>query len=340
MILLAVVIIGVLVFFHELGHFLAAKAANMYVQEFALGMGPALVSVQRGETKYSLRLLPVGGFLRVAGEETTVVGAAIPETRRYDKKTVLQRMTFVASGSLMNFLLAALIFAVIFMLVGVPSSQPILGTVNEGWPAAEAGLQPQDRILTIGDETIPTWTDLQRAIAAAGGQPLVFVFRRGAQEMSVVVTPRRDEAANRWLVGVAPANERFGPLTSVFLGLREMVGLTAEILSVIGRMLTGRLPAEGAGPIGMVVMVGEVARTGIANLLSFAAIISIQLGLFNLLPIPALDGSKLVFLALERLRGRPVDPEKENMIHLIGFVLLMVLIVLVTFGDLRRLNIF
>lgn len=340
MILLAVVIIGVLVFFHELGHFLAAKAANMYVQEFALGMGPALISVQRGETKYSLRVLPVGGFLRVAGEEASAVGAAIPETRRYDKKTVLQRMIFVAGGSFMNFLLAALIFASIFMFVGVPSNQPVLGSVNEGWPAAQAGLQPGDRILRIGDAAIATWPDLQRAITESAGQPLVFVLRRGEQEMSVLVTPQRDEATNRLLVGVSPKNERFDPLTAVFLGVREMAGLTAEILSVIGRMLTGRLPAEGAGPIGMVVMVGEVARTGIANLLSFAAIISIQLGLFNLLPIPALDGSKLVFLALERLRGKPVDPEKENMIHLIGFVLLMVLIVLVTFGDLRRLDIF
>lgn len=340
MILLAVVIIGVLVFFHELGHFLAAKAANMYVQEFALGMGPALISVQRGETKYSLRVLPVGGFLRVAGEEASAVGAAIPETRRYDKKTVLQRMIFVAGGSFMNFLLAALIFASIFMFVGVPSNQPVLGSVNEGWPAAQAGLQPGDRILRIGDAAIATWPDLQRAITESAGQPLVFVLRRGEEEMSVLVTPQRDQATNRLLVGVSPKNERFDPLTAVFLGVREMAGLTAEILSVIGRMLTGRLPAEGAGPIGMVVMVGEVARTGIANLLSFAAIISIQLGLFNLLPIPALDGSKLVFLALERLRGKPVDPEKENMIHLIGFVLLMVLIVLVTFGDLRRLDIF
>jgi len=339
-ILLAVVIIGVLVFFHELGHFLAAKAANMYVQEFALGMGPALISVQRGETKYSLRVLPVGGFLRVAGEEASAVGAAIPETRRYDKKTVLQRMIFVAGGSFMNFLLAALIFASIFMFVGVPSNQPVLGSVNEGWPAAQAGLQPGDRILRIGDAAIATWPDLQRAITESAGQPLVFVLRRGEEEMSVLVTPQRDQATNRLLVGVSPKNERFDPLTAVFLGVREMAGLTAEILSVIGRMLTGRLPAEGAGPIGMVVMVGEVARTGIANLLSFAAIISIQLGLFNLLPIPALDGSKLVFLALERLRGKPVDPEKENMIHLIGFVLLMVLIVLVTFGDLRRLDIF
>lgn len=339
-ILLAVVVIGALVFFHELGHFLAAKAADMYVQEFALGMGPALISVQRGETKYSLRLLPIGGFLRVAGEEATAVGAAIPQARRYDKKSVWQRMLFVAGGSFMNFLLAVLIFAVIFMAVGVPSRAPVLGTVNEGWPAQQAGMQPGDRILTIGDVSISTWAGIQQAIAGSGGQPLAVVFRRGEQERTAVVTPRRDEATGRFLVGVAPQNQRFGPLSALWLGARETATLTAQIVSVIGRMLTGRMPAEGAGPIGIMVMVGEVARTGIANLLSFVAIISIQLGLFNLLPIPALDGSKLIFLTLERLRGRPVDPEKENMIHLIGFVLLMALIVLVTFGDLRRLNIF
>jgi len=338
--MLAVIIIGVLVFFHELGHFLAAKASNMCVQEFALGMGPTVVSLTRGETKYSLRLLPIGGFLRVAGEESATLGETVPIDRRYGSKTVLQRMTFIAGGSLMNFILAAVIFAVIFTFIGVPSDRPVLGALSEGWPAAEAGLEPGDRVLTIDGHVINSWPDLQRAIADSEDRPVVFVFRRGEEEMSVTVTPRRDEATNRLLVGVAPENQRFNPLTALFLGVREMAGLTAEILSVIGRMLTGRLPAEGAGPIGMVVMVGEVARTGLANLLSFAAIISIQLGLFNLLPIPALDGSKLVFLALERLRGKPVDPDKENMIHLIGFVLLMVLIVLVTFGDLRRLNIF
>jgi len=183
-ILLAVVIIGVLVFFHELGHFLAAKAANMYVQEFALGMGPALISVQRGETKYSLRVLPVGGFLRVAGEEASAVGAAIPETRRYDKKTVLQRMIFVAGGSFMNFLLAALIFASIFMFVGVPSNQPVLGSVNEGWPAAQAGLQPGDRILRIGDAVRLALAN-KEALVASGRLLMEAVTRSGGELIPV-----------------------------------------------------------------------------------------------------------------------------------------------------------
>lgn len=339
-IILAVVIIGVLVFFHELGHFLAAKASGMLVQEFALGMGPVVVSVTRGETKYSLRLLPIGGFLRVVGEENESEKDLVPESRRYDKKPVWQRMTFVAGGPLMNFVLAALIFAVMFTAVGVPSNLPIIGSAHAGWPAAAAGLQTGDRIIRIGSTEVATWADLQRAVGQSEGKPTSFVFKRGQQELAAVVTPRLDEASGRLMVGVSPKNNRYNPLHSLLLGIREMAWFTVEIISVIGRMITGRLPAEGTGPIGMVVMVGEVARTGLVNLLSFAAIISIQLGLFNLLPIPALDGSKIVFLAFEGLRGKPVDPEKENMIHFVGFVLLMALIVLVTFKDLRRLDIF
>ncbi|MBS3872664.1 MAG: RIP metalloprotease RseP [Firmicutes bacterium] len=339
-ILMAIAIIGVLVFFHELGHFLTAKASGMMVHEFALGMGPVLLAHTRGETKYSLRMLPIGGFLRVAGEENEPGKLAIPFDRRYDTKPVWQRMVFVAGGSLMNFVLASLIFAIIFMAVGVPTTEPLIGSVTPDWPAAQAGLQIGDRVVNIEGRDIATWTELQRAIGETTAPTITVEILRDETRLTLSMTPRVDEATGRRLVGVAPANVRHGFFTALFLGTREVVWFTAEILSVIGRMVTGRMPAEGAGPIGMVVMVGEVARTGLANLLSFAAIISIQLGMFNLLPIPALDGSKLVFLALEGVRGKPIAPERENMIHFLGFVMLMVLIVLVTYQDLQRLNIF
>jgi len=337
---MAIVIIGVLVFFHELGHFLTAKASGMLVHEFALGMGPVLFSVTKGDTKYSLRMLPIGGFLRVAGEEPEQGKFTVPDSMRYDKKPVWRRMLFVAGGSLMNFVLAALIFASIFMMVGVPTTEPLIGAVTPEWPAAIAGLLPGDQVIRIDESSIETWTDLQKAIAGTAAETITFTIIRDGMESEFLLSPRFDEASGRKLVGVAPANIRHNPLRALFFGTRDMLWFTGEILSVVGRMLTGRMPAEGAGPIGMVVMVGEVARTGVANLLSFAAIISIQLGLFNLLPIPALDGSKLVFLAIEGLRGKPINPEKENMIHFIGFVLLMLLIVLITYQDLQRLNIF
>ncbi|MBT9157053.1 MAG: Regulator of sigma-W protease RasP [Firmicutes bacterium] len=339
-ILMAIVIIGVLVFFHELGHFLTAKASGMLVHEFALGMGPVLLSITRGDTKYSLRMLPIGGFLRVAGEEQEQGKVSIPDEQRYDKKAVWQRMIFVAGGSMMNFVLAALIFAVIFMAFGVPSSEPLIGSVTPSWPAADAGLAMGDRVVRIAGRDIANWSDLQKAIAGTTAETIAVEILRGEKEMTLSIAPRVDEASGRRLIGVSPANVRHGPLKALYLGTRDMLWFTAEIIGVVGRMLTGRMPAEGAGPIGMVVMVGEVARTGLANLLSFAAIISIQLGMFNLLPIPALDGSKLIFLAIEGLRGKPINPDKENMIHFIGFVMLMVLIVLITYQDLQRLNIF
>lgn len=339
-IILSLVVIGVLVFFHELGHFIAAKASGMLVQEFALGMGPTLFSITRGETKYALRMLPVGGFLRVAGEESEEGKESIPESRRYDKKPVWMRMAFVAGGPIFNFILAAIIFAVMFVFVGVPSTQPIIGAVSPDWPAAQAGLQPGDRIVSIAGVPVESWSDLQQVVSQNSHQPLQFVIDRGGVEQSIAITPKIDEASNRAMIGVSPHNVRYNVFRSLYLGAREMVWFTGEIVSVLTGMLTGRTPAEGAGPIGMVVMIGQVASTGIVNLLSFAAIISIQLGLFNLLPIPALDGSKLVFLTIEGLRGKPIDPDKENMVHFVGFVLLMALLILITFQDLQRLNIF
>lgn len=333
-------VIGVLVFFHELGHFLAAKASGMLVQEFALGMGPTIFSITRGETKYALRMLPVGGFLRVVGEENEDGKELIPESRRYDKKPVWMRMAFVAGGPIFNFVLAALIFAVMFVFIGVPSTQPIIGSVSPSWPAAEAGLKTGDRIDSIAGVPVKSWSDLQQVVSKNSDQPLLFVVNREGAEHVITIIPKIDETSNRAMIGVSPHNVRYNVFRSLFLGAKEMVWFTGEIISVLTGMLTGRTPAEGAGPIGMVVMVGQVARTGIVNLLSFAAIISIQLGLFNLLPIPALDGSKLVFLTLEGLRGKPIDPERENMVHFIGFVLLMALLIIITFKDLQRLNIF
>lgn len=312
----------------------------MMVQEFALGMGPTIFSITRGETKYALRMLPIGGFLRVVGEENEEGKELIPESRRYDKKPVWMRMAFVAGGSVFNFILAALIFAVMFVFIGVPSTQPIIGSVTPDWPAAQAGLQPGDRIISIAGVPVETWSDLPQVVNQNAHQPLRFVVNRGGVEHIITITPKIDEASNRAMIGVGAHNIRYNIFRSLYLGAREMVWFTGEIISVLTGMLTGRTPAEGAGPIGMVVMVGQVARTGIVNLLSFAAIISIQLGLFNLLPIPALDGSKLVFLTLEGLRGKPIDPDKENMVHFIGFVLLMGLLIIITFKDLQRLNIF
>jgi regulator of sigma E protease len=339
-ILIAVVMIGILVFAHELGHFLAAKASGIMVLEFAVGMGPILISRQVGETRYSLRLLPIGGFARMAGEDLDEDNNLVPEDRRYDKKPLLARAAVIVAGPFTNLLLAMLIFAVVFMFMGVPSNQAIVGTLSPDWPAAAAGLQVGDRITAINGSPVADWQDIQRLIGASGGQTSALTVERDGQVLSIQVTPKVDEQTGQAMIGIGPLSDKFSFFGSIRLGWEETIWFTKQIISILVNMVTGKIPAEGAGPIGMIVMVGEVARTGVINLLTFAAIISIQLGLFNLLPIPALDGSKLIFFAIEAVRGRPVDPEKESFVHFLGFVLLMVFMVLITFKDLQRLNVF
>ncbi len=338
-ILLAVIMIGVLVFAHELGHFLAAKASGIMVLEFAVGMGPTVLSRQVGETRYSLRLLPIGGFARMAGEDLDEANNLIPDDRRYDKKPLSARAFVSVAGPLTNFLLAVTIFAVVFMVIGVPSSEPLIGALSPDWPAAAAGLEVGDRIVSIAGQPVEQWQDIQGLVAGRDGQSTTIVVERADRELSFQVFPRAESETGQVMIGIGPHSER-SILGSIAMGWQETVWFVRQIISILGNMVTGKIPAEGAGPIGMIVMVGQVARTGLVNLLTFAAIISIQLGLFNLLPIPALDGSRLVFFLIEAIRGKPVDPEKENLVHFFGFVLLMVFMVLITFKDLQRLNIF
>ncbi|NLW18009.1 MAG: RIP metalloprotease RseP [Firmicutes bacterium] len=339
-ILIAILIIGVLIIAHELGHFLAAKANGILVLEFAVGMGPVLLSRQIGETRYTLRLLPIGGFARMAGEEQDEEETYVPEHRRYDKKPLYARAMVSVAGPFANFLVAILLFAIVFMFVGVPSSAPLIGSVQEGWPAAAAGLMAGDRIISINGSTVESWQDVQTEIVARPEQALSIVVERDGQALSIEVTPRTDEESGRPQIGIGPSIERFGFLGSIHMGWQETVWFTKQIVALLVSMITGQIPAEGAGPIGLIVMVGEVAATGLINLLTFAAIISIQFGLFNLLPIPALDGSRLIFFAIEAIRGKPIEPEKENFVHFLGFVLLMTFMVFITFKDLQRLNIF
>lgn len=339
-ILIAVIMIGVLVFAHELGHFLAAKASGIMVLEFAVGMGPVIVSRQVGETRYSLRLLPIGGFARMAGEDLDEGNNLVPDDRRYDKKPLYARAFVSLAGPLTNFLLAMVVFAIVFMFMGVPSNQPIVGALSPDWPAALSGVQVGDKIVTIEGSPVSSWQDVQQLIGHRGGQESTLIIERSGQMVSIQVTPRVDQQTGQSMIGIGPKNDRFSFLGSIRLGVQQTVWFTRQIISILGNMVTGKIPAEGAGPIGMIVMVGQVARTGLINLLTFAAIISIQLGLFNLLPIPALDGSRLIFFAIEAVRGKPVDPEKESFVHFLGFILLMVFMVLITFKDLQRLNIF
>ncbi|MDP3058057.1 MAG: site-2 protease family protein, partial [bacterium] len=203
-ILIAIFVLGMIIFFHELGHFLTAKAAGLTVHEFAIGMGPVIVSVFHKGTKYSLRLLPIGGLARLAGEEPDDQNEQVPIHGRFDKRSVATRMGVIVAGPIMNFVLASLIFVFLFVFIGVPTNKPIIGTVSEGGAAQMAGLMANDQLLRIDQIQIAAWTDIQRAIADKADQEVSILLQRGGQLITIVAVPRFSAENNRALIGITP----------------------------------------------------------------------------------------------------------------------------------------
>ncbi|TKI54997.1 RIP metalloprotease RseP [Brevibacillus antibioticus] len=408
-ILAIVVVFGVLVFVHELGHFLLAKKAGILCREFALGMGPKIFRVKRGETEYTLRLLPIGGLVRMAGEDPemdmlkphmevsverdalgkvthilldgpssgsarAITGTVVqfdleqnlnivleldgeqktfavhpqahlvkdgqevqiaPLNRQFKGKTVSQRFWAIFAGPAANFLLAFVLFIVIGFLYGVPNSS-ILGNVIPGGPAAAAGLLPGDKVIAIQGQPVSSWKDVIEKISKAPDQQLTVEYERNGQRMTVPVKVGKDEN-NVGKIMVTNATT-FAPGEVLKYGATSTYEFTMMILKSLGMLVTGEYGLKDlSGPVGIFKMTGEVAQQGMAILLKWAAVLSINLGLFNLLPLPALDGGRLAFLGVEALRGRPVDPHKEGMVHFLGFAFLMLLILVVTWNDLQRL---
>lgn len=340
----SVVIFGLLIFAHELGHFLVAKRAGIGVTEFAVGFGPRLLGWQREETTYSLRLFPLGGFVRLVGvtpEESDLAGS-------FQSKPVWQRFAVIVAGPLMNFLLAVLLFSLIyFAFVGIPLYQSTaIGNVLTGGRAEAAGLLPGDRLLSIAGREVNNWYELVRAINDHPEQQISIEFLRNDAPQSVRITPRLDQETGRGLVGISPQVRLYSLLPSLQQGLSHTLWFLGLLADSIMQMVTGRVAPDVVGPLGIIQIVGEQIegenvgdRDRIVNLLSLVAFISINLGLLNILPIPALDGSKLMFLVLEGLRGKPVDPRKEAFVHFIGFAVLIFLMVIASYRDLLRLDI-
>ncbi len=325
---------------HELGHFLLAKRTGMAVREFSLGFGPRLGGWKRGGTVYSVRLFPIGGFTLVEGTEPD---EPLTETS-YATKTVGQRAAMIAAGPLMNFALTIVLFASLFIAYGVPAdvnqASTVLGEVIPGYPADKAGLLPGDRLISVDGQTLATWTDFDEYVAARTGQPVTIVYARGAEERTVTVTPVADpETPGEGMIGVAPTIifKRVGFLKAIGLGFSETWQVLVAWLGTLVGFITRRIPVDLAGPVMTVRFIGTTARSGLANLLYLAGFLSLNIGLFNLLPLPALDGGRLGFLGYEAVSGRKVDPRKESVVHFIGFAALILLMVLVTYRDLLRL---
>jgi regulator of sigma E protease len=338
----AIPVFGLLIFIHELGHFAVAKWFDIRVHEFALGFGPVIAGFERGETRYNLRAVPLGGFVRMAGMEETDAD----DPRGFNRKPVLARALVIAAGPVMNFVLAALLYASLLMFVGVDATDtsrlgeilPTCGTtqqVQQACPGYAAGLRPGDEVISINGNRVATWRDIQTQVANSGGQPLTFVVRRGQEMREIRVEPLYENG--RWMVGIRPATQKVPVLQALTQGTVWTYQVSVMWVKGFALMVAGKIKPELSGPVEITRTIAETASHGIDMLIQLAAFLSINLGLFNLLPIPALDGSRLVFIGVEAIRGRQVDPRRENLIHFVGFVLLIGLMLVITYQEVIKL---
>ena len=369
-VLVGVLLLGILVAVHEFGHFMAARLTGIEVMEFAIGMGPKIVGwTGKQGTKFSLRWIPFGGFCAFFGEDD-VEGKAKDDPRAYNKQPAWKRMITVAMGPVMNFVLALVVAVIFCWSCGVMTVYPAIGSVEEGGPAQLAGIRPNDYVLTLNGMDVSVYAEdvmgadasgrmtvFRNTIAAAApGETLTLTLLRPvdngegqaptAEMVEVEVAPFWDEEMGQSRIGIGYgaypmdySRTRLGLVEGIRHGWRICVESGAAVFNVLGRIFTDKTVQEGlTGPVGVIDQTRQIVQVGgVPSFLSLMVLISVNLGLMNLLPIPGLDGARFIFHTIEAVRGKPIRQEIEAGIHLAGLALLMLLIVLMTGRDLFRL---
>lgn len=334
----AMFVFGLLVLVHEFGHFMTAKLTGMRVDEFAIGFGPKIFSQKYGETKYSLRAIPLGGFNDIAGMDPADNPAG---ERGFCEKPVLSRMVVILAGSAMNFVLPVLLFFGIYATVGVgkPSTEPVIGGIMEGMTAEQAGLQVGDKILSIDGKPISTWKEiLATTKTLENGKTVQIVYERNSQVEEVSITAKFHEKYKRVMFGIQSeiTYEQKTLGESWIAAMDHTKEIFLMMLDGLANLVKEPSEAELSGPIGIAQMAGQAAETGIIPLLNFAALLSLNLGIINLLPVPALDGGHFVGLAIEAVRGKPLGSKALMYTQRAGIAFLLMLTLYATTSDLIR----
>lgn len=321
----AILVFTLLVVIHEFGHFIMARLSGVKVEEFAIGMGPKIWGYQPKETLYSIRAFPLGGFCKMLGEDESN-----QDPRAFNNKPILKRIAIIAFGPIMNFILTLLIFSLIFSYI------PTVSQVSENSPASKAGIAAGDKITEIKGTPITQWEQIRPIVDANKGKEINIKFERKGELKQVNVVPVAREGEEGALIGIVPSIGYQG--FSLTRGISDTVNITKEMYKFLGQLFTGRASMEYVeGPVKIVKRIGEAAEVGVAAVLQFAGFLSLNLCIINLLPLPALDGGRLLFLFIEAIRRKPVDPQKEGLVHFIGFVLLMILSALIIYKDIITL---
>ncbi|MDY0234465.1 MAG: RIP metalloprotease RseP [Gudongella sp.] len=328
----AIFVFLLVVVIHEGGHFTVAKLVGIKVNEFAIGMGPKLFQKTKGETVYTLRALPIGGYVKMEGEDEDS-----DDPRGFSKVSVWSRIAVVSAGAIMNFVLAIVVLSIVAFSLGHPTTT--IDEVLVDSPAMEYGVLSGDKIVSIDGVEIKEWNQIVDTINSSETSKILNInVQRNDKIISLQVKPMLDN--DRVVIGIVPESEK-SILKSIGAGFEDTAYFIKLMFNFIAMLFQGQVSTNDlAGPVGVISEIGNQAKLGFINLLYILGFISVNLGFFNLLPIPALDGSRIVFLLVEAVRGKPVDPKKEGFIHFLGFIFLISLMLLVTYKDLIKINLF
>lgn len=330
-VIIVIIMFEVLIIGHEFGHFITAKKVGIKINEFSIGMGPAIFKRQKGETLYALRIFPIGGYIAMEGEDDDS-----DDERSFNRKSIPEKILVVSSGAVMNYLMAVLVLVVMIMMIGTPTNS--LRDITEGSPAELAGLLPGDTIVSIDGIETDTWTDVTEQIRSKNEGDIISVeVKRDNTENTLVkdIPVMKNDNGNMY-IGILSRYERniFDALKQGFINSLELIKLMFKSLEML---ISGEASVkEVVGPVGIVSVMGDAASYGAAYVLYLTALISVNLAVVNLLPLPALDGGRLLFLIISGISGRPVNPELEGRIHYLGFIFLLVLMVMVTVKDINQ----
>ncbi len=343
--LVSVFVLGLLVVVHEFGHFVAARWAGVRVLRFSVGFGPRLFAWTRGDTEYAVSAIPLGGYVKMAGENHT---EQAPQPWEYLAKPVRTRAAIVFAGPLVNYLVALLTLWVMFV-TGFPELLPIVGKVIDHMPAQAVGLQVDDRVLAINDQSIRTWDELTKLIYRSPNQPLTLRLRRADATTTVTVTPKPKSITDPFgqtktvgLIGISPSGEfqatRVGPIAAIGRTFHQQNEWVGQTFLSLWSMATGKISMRDSvtGPIGIIFLTSEAVRLGWAPLLSLVSLFSLSLAIFNVFPIPILDGGHLFFMLLEKLRGTPVSPVIQERSAQVSFVLIIAMVLMICVNDISR----
>jgi len=348
--LVFIIVLSILVIVHEYGHFLTARRMGVHVERFAIGFGPKLLSRRiKGGTEFLICLIPLGGYVKMAGDERNDCKGQKDE---FYSKPVGHRALIVLAGPIVNYAFAYICFCLVF-LIGYPTMGPKVGELVDGYPAQTAGLRVGDTVVQIGEKKIENWEDLQKTVSLSKEKSLDFLVTRENKPLHVFVDPVDEQAENIFgqkiqsrFVGMRPEKEiillRYGPVSAVVKSAQKLGSITSTTYKALYLMITGGMSAKDAvtGPVGIFYMIKEAARLGFSYVIYLMAVISASLAIFNLLPLPVLDGGHLLLFGIEKLRGNPLPEKIDEAIHRVGLSMIILLALFVFYTDFVRYGIF